>query len=307
MQFLNYVSFPSARILSLLAFLSLGMASSALADNPSNPASDFTITVQELESGDVEFSLSGTAYYKAQIGNPYRTPTDSDTPPHTLAENEYEEFTIPEGLVLTTPDNHNLSSLHAPTRETPLTYLSFSSGGYWSFYSFSTGQLNYGDEMVGSGSVVTDVVPFSHFEPGTFVVEGYEFDATYIVRAYTPPLIPTSPRLKALRTSVFSSTRLRKSSRTSRIVIRNIGDAPVEKLSLRVSGSGSRDFRITKRPASTIAPGKSTTLKAFFRPRAVGSRRAIVSLLSNAPTTKITLKGKGLRPQGTISPRFPGR
>lgn len=102
------------------------------------------------------------------------------TPPHTL--DDYEYFTIPDGLTLTVPDNNPMPA--SPTREATLNYLEFNSSGYWSFYSFSTGTLNFGDEMTGSGMVVTDEVSFSVFEVGTYFVEGDEFDMTYVVRPY---------------------------------------------------------------------------------------------------------------------------
>lgn len=298
MKFVKQLSYSSARVFGLLAILSFGVVSGAAAGEP-NPASDLTVTVQELENGDVKFSLSGTAYYKQQSGYPYQTPGDSDqmTPPQTL--DDYEYFTIPDGLTLTVPDNDPMPA--GPTRDATLRYLDFNSSGYWSFYSFYTGPLNFGDEMAGSGMVVTDEVPFSAFGVGTFFVEGDEFDMTFVVRPYVPPV----PRLKAPSTARFSNTLLRKTSRTSRILIQNVGDGAVENLSVRISGGAARDFRIRKRPSSMIAPGGSTTLKVSFRPRAVGNRRAVASLLSNAPTKRVTLKGNGYRPPTIISPRLP--
>lgn len=290
-----------ALFLGLIAILSFGMVSSAVAGG-ANPASDLTVTVQELENGDVKFSLSGTAYYNnPMMGEPYRTPTDYSqmTPPHTL--DDYEYFTIPDGLTLTVPNNDPMPP--SPTREATLRYLDFNSSGYWSFYSFYTGTLNFGDEMTGSGMVVTDEVPFSAFEVGTFFVEGNDFDMTYVVRPYVPPV----PRLKAPAKARFSKTLLRKSSRTSRIVIQNVGDGAVENLAVRISGGAARDFRIRKRPSSMVEPGGSTALTVFFRPRAVGNRRAVASLMSNAPTKRVALTGKGYRPQVVVGPRVPGQ
>jgi hypothetical protein len=296
MKLVKQRSYFPALFLGLIAILSFGVVSGALA-GVSNPASDLTVVVQELENGDVKFSLSGTAYYKQSSGYPYQTPTDSSqmTPPHTL--DVYEYFTIPDGLTLTVPNNDPMPV--SPTREATLSYLDFNSSGYWSFYSFYTGNLNFGDAITGSGMVVTDEVPFSAFEVGTYFVEGDDFDMTYVVRPYAPPV----PRLKAPAKARFSDTLLRKSSRNSRILIRNVGEGAVENLAVRISGGAARDFRIQKRPSSMIAPGGSTNLTVSFRPRAVGKRRAVASLMSNAPTRRVALTGKGLRV--IAAPRIP--
>jgi hypothetical protein len=115
-----------------------------------------------------------------------------------------------------------------------------------------------------------------------------------------------NPSLSAPSRRTFAATRIGQSSATSNILIRNVGDATLTNLSLRLKGSGARDFRVKRRPVSSLAPGASTYVRISFIPRSVGKRKAVIKLVSNAPATKISLSGNGLRPRGTTSPRFPG-
>lgn len=265
------------------------------APGPMLPASDLTLTVEELENGDVEFSLTGTAYFKQSMTSTYRTPSDyREMHPPTSVDN-YEYFTLPDGLEI------NSSNGMGPVATGDLKFLTFNSSGYWTFESANTGTLDVGDMIEGSGKVVTDEVPFSNFVEGRYVVEGDYYDMIFVIRAYSPPRLSVPSKKK------FSNTRVRKSSRASKIKVRNVGGTEVNSLSVRMKGSARKDYRIRRRPSSRIAPGRYSVMKVSFRPRSAGNRRAKILFSSNARTVKTNLRGKGTVPRTVGGPLVPGR
>lgn len=153
-------------------------------------------------------------------------------------------------------------------------------GGGGGSYSIGTEQVNTAGIQAGNGSVTLT------YTAGVEVAAG---DAV----------------LSAPKSLVFPAIRVGKSSGLATITLGNTGDGPIEGLLLRVSGRASNDFKIRKVPASTIAPGGSTTVQILFSPGALGNRRASLLISSNVPAQRVQLSGKGLRAFG--SPRLPFR
>jgi hypothetical protein len=52
-------------------------------------------------------------------------------------------------------------------------------------------------------------------------------------------------------------------------------------IKLAKGGRNKRDFQITLPPASSLGPGKKTTFKITFRPKAKGTRNAWLRIASN--------------------------
>jgi uncharacterized repeat protein (TIGR01451 family) len=64
--------------------------------------------------------------------------------------------------------------------------------------------------------------------------------------------------------------------------IRNTGNADLTLPGgVQMLGDHAADFVVVKQPATTVAPGKSTTFDVVFRPSDVGLRQAVVSIASN--------------------------
>ncbi len=114
-----------ARVAALAVVLPLGSLVFA-----QTPASNLILTVQEQANGDVEFSLSGTAYMK-QAGSFSSTEYDTTAnhPPHTVGGSE--SAPLPSGLMLTPDGGMSI----------PLNNIYFNSPGYWFLGTFPSGPL----------------------------------------------------------------------------------------------------------------------------------------------------------------------
>jgi hypothetical protein len=64
-------------------------------------------------------------------------------------------------------------------------------------------------------------------------------------------------------------------------VIRNTGSAPLTGVRVLVAGRHAADFAVIQPGTISLAPGQSVTFRTLFRPKALGSRVARISVLSN--------------------------
>lgn len=104
---------------------------------------------------------------------------------------------------------------------------------------------------------------------------------------------PSPPLLSIQRPTAFPATKLGKSSRPRTIRLDNSGGTPATGLSSRVTGKAAKDFKVAQPAVRILAPGRSTTLRATFRPRAKGVRRASVTVrAANALPASAPLRGK---------------
>lgn len=241
------------------------------------PAGDLTVTVEELEGGEVRFSLAGSAPLREEggFGN---TGFDnlSPSPPHTLTS--YSSAPLPSGLTLSAGGNDN-----------PITYIYFDPSSFWYMGSFWSGTLPQNTNVSGSGTGISSTIPFSNFIPGTYIVAGHAFDVTYRVVARAAP----APRLLLNGPGRFPATVVGRSSRPEVMRIANVGNAAASGVTMEVSGRAARDFKSTPPPA-TIPAGGSAIVKITFKPRAKGARKAEAVVASaNASTVRAGLKGKG--------------
>lgn len=286
------------------------------------PAGNLTVTVNELANGSVQFALSGTAHLQGNVSGMsilnFR-PGDPSTalPPNT----DYGSFSLPEGLKLTlTSENVVTSAPEAPEEafvgpmvsEYPLNNVYFSGGWYLGY--FSSGSYYIGDTIAGSGTVVSDEVPFSHFVPGTFVVspglpgsepeEGSLEPSTSGIYPYfvTYHVIPYAVGLDVDKPKRFPLTLVNRSSRTQHLNITNKGSLPVN--GLRISSSNSKDFDVSAPRSSSLDVGGSTSFSVTFTPKRAGKRSSLVTITDGTSRARIRLRGKGFEPF-VNTPRFP--
>ena len=88
-----------------------------------------------------------------------------------------------------------------------------------------------------------------------------------------------------------------KGSSVKRIMIENLGNLKLKKLSARITGSDPWDYSIKKLTKGSLAPGKTAILEIEFAPRAKGRSRATLEILSNdrnESVFEIDLSGRGL-------------
>lgn len=82
------------------------------------------------------------------------------------------------------------------------------------------------------------------------------------------------------RSISFGTVAKDKSGTPKSFTIFNKGSANLTGLAVSFSGGDSKDFIVTK-PATTVAPGKSTTFKVTFKPSAIGTLKATIRVKSN--------------------------
>ena len=126
---------------------------------------------------------------------------------------------------------------------------------------------------------------------------------------FTVTVIGSPAKLSIRPPRRFPTTEIGRKSRPQRIVVTNVGGLPATGLRLVVKGPGRGDFKVLRPTVASLEARAATRFTATFRPRKPGLRRAVVTLLSNAPPASAVLTGKattraggGLRP-----PRAPSQ
>lgn len=96
----------------------------------------------------------------------------------------------------------------------------------------------------------------------------------------------------------FGSVPVGMSSTVKVFTIRNVGNAPLEKLGLSLTGRQAKDFRIVKIPAKTLTPGNSSTFRIIFKPGKIRLSKATLRIASNDGDEnpfRVELLGKGVK------------
>jgi hypothetical protein len=76
--------------------------------------------------------------------------------------------------------------------------------------------------------------------------------------------------------------------------VTNVGGSAAVGPAVRVSGRTARDFAAAQPAARTLAPGRATSFRVTFRPRAKGIRKATATVrASNAAARSVPLQGRG--------------
>ncbi len=97
-------------------------------------------------------------------------------------------------------------------------------------------------------------------------------------------------------TTHFGTVKMGGAEKTKSYVITNTGGVPLKKLAVAISGANQADFKVQKLTANTLAPGASMTVKATFKPKAKGNRKAVLKIASSDADEKsfdIKLSGVG--------------
>jgi len=281
----------------LLAFAALLVAVPLVPALAQGPIGDLTVTVQERADGGVDFSLSGSTSYK-QEGDFWTVPTNWSPlrKPPTPDSIPYSNVALPPGLQF----------LVGGTPVAVTTY--YTTGGIWQIsVDGSSSFAAEGTPISGSGMIEVPGIPFTNFVDGAFVVEHYLFDVTYRVFPYVAPAPAPAPgraSLRVPRRQRLPATEIGRSSRPARIAIANVGDVPVERISVALRGPGSRSFRIAGGAARRLDPAATTAFRVACRPVSSRPTRARAVVRSSAPRESTLLIGRGLRPK-TAGPRKP--
>jgi hypothetical protein len=92
---------------------------------------------------------------------------------------------------------------------------------------------------------------------------------------------------------VFGEQAVGTTSHGETVVLTNAGDRPLAVGSMTVVGATGRDFAQTNTCGSSLAPGASCTIEIRFTPRAMGTRTAVINVLSNHQSGNLQLKVQG--------------
>lgn len=312
----------------LFACLFFGSAVSAKAQAP---ASNLTVTVTEQSNGGVAIQLSGTAntsslFFGYLDGTAYDG--EQSLPPHTL--DSFLSHPLPPGLTLSVPypilasepeSGEGGPEAALPDESIPLTTIQFTPG-FWYLGGFSPRPVFPLTSITGSGSVVVDDLPFSHFVPGTYVVaskslalsqpesgDGPEevpgdINVFYTMTYKVIPLAKGSARLRMSTPRAFRRTAVNRSGGSRTVRVRNQGSVAAQNFSAAAVGPHAGDFTVLAPAIRSIPPQGEARLLVKFRPRAVGRRRADLKVTSSAPAVTSRLRGTGVFPL-PHSPRFP--
>ena len=242
---------PVGSLLAALAATALAFPQKLEAiDLPNGMAGpgDLQVTVQQLPGGNVSYSLSGGAPNNSgSTRYPSRTPHDSMAGMPPVSGEVSGWFLLPEGLMFTgTSQNYSGGGM------VPEIVMGASN---WYLYINSGFSVAPGDLLSGSGSVVTDVVPFSAFVPGTYGVEENGFFIQYVV---IPWMERVAARRRAPRAVMVVDTGAIGSANTSGLAT----SSAVRSGTQRAWSNATRDLndRLMRQRGSAQGPAINTRL-----------------------------------------------
>ena len=96
----------------------------------------------------------------------------------------------------------------------------------------------------------------------------------------------------------FGRVRLGKSSIAMAFVIKNTGTARLRNLKVTFVGQQEAEFRLIKAPATSLAPGASSTFKVIYTPKTTKGSRTTLRIANNDDDEnpfRVPLTGKGFR------------
>lgn len=79
----------------------------------------------------------------------------------------------------------------------------------------------------------------------------------------------------------FGSVKVGVKGKAKTFTIQNMGDAKLSGISVRTAGRHADDFVIDPPAEKSLAPGGKTTFKVSFKPKAKGTRNAVIQIRSN--------------------------
>ena len=104
-----------------------------------------------------------------------------------------------------------------------------------------------------------------------------------------------NPKISISTTSVSFGTHKVNSTSSKTVVLKSSGTTALNLTSIVLGGTNSADFTKSGCTSSTLAAGASCNLAVTFKPKAKGSRSAMITITDNALNSpqKITLTGTG--------------
>ena len=142
------------------------------------------------------------------------------------------------------------------------------------------------------GFTYTPALNFSGTDAFSYVAR----DATLASAPATVSLSVTAPTMSVSPGSIsFGNQAVGMSSASSSITVVNNGTMTVSFASISVTGANAADFAQTNTCGGSLAAGRSCAIAVVFKPTATGTRKAAVTITSNAAGSpvNVTLGGNG--------------
>ena len=78
------------------------------------------------------------------------------------------------------------------------------------------------------------------------------------------------------------------------VTVSNQWDKPLNDIHIKISGNDAQDFRQTNNCGERLGIGKTCVVKVTFRPRHVGPRTAMMTVLTSGGDQTVDLSGTGV-------------
>src|SRR4029077_546314 len=247
----------------------------------------------DLDENPYDFALQGTGVSGPEInilGNG-TTIIDGDTSPGSADHTDFASTDFPTGTVTRTFTIQNLGTASLTLNLATLSGANAADfsvitqpastvapGGTTSF------QVRFNPSAVGTRSATlsvgnndADENPYDFALQGTGVSSGPEINVlgngTTIIDGDTSP--------SGADHTDFGSTDFPTGTVTRTFTIQNLGTASLTLNLATLSGANAADFSVITQPATTVAPGGTTSFQVRFNPSAVGTRSATLSVGNN--------------------------
>ena len=151
----------------------------------------------------------------------------------------------------------------------------------------ANGQLGNNSTTDSLGPVAVNNTMLAATESFVAVVSGSDANHVLGIAATTAPAPSISveqpvgaPLVSNSGTQSYGSTVV-SGTKSKTFLIRNNGTATLSGISLSLSGTGAAQYAVTANPATTLAPGDSTTFTLAFTPASAGVKPATLNIASN--------------------------
>lgn len=127
----------------------------------------------------------------------------------------------------------------------------------------------------------------------------FRLDVSGLHKPATPDIAVLQPSTSNLKNGVkrsFGTVKIGKSGTAKVFVVRNKGRAALTGIRIVKSGPHAADFLLESSGSKRLDPNRSTSFKVRFKPKAKGTRSAVIKITSNDPDEspfEIRLSGQG--------------
>lgn len=146
---------------------------------------------------------------------------------------------------------------------------------------------NFVDGHTTTNLTLYTIAGIGHYEAYIDGLNGVSLNGTFVFGAPVvkgPEIdvkLGTTTLTDAVGKSDFGSVKAGKAAKAKTVTIKNTGTTKLTGLAISKAGKNAADFTVTKLAKTSLAPGASVTFKTTFKPKAKGTKNAIIKIKSN--------------------------